>query len=75
MADVIVIFLFWAIFWPFTLLTAQKIKISKNGKNPGDIIILHVYQNLSLDDLQFLRYGVRRTNGRMDRRTDRKSDI
>ena len=46
MADVIVIFLFWAIFWPFTLLTAQKIKISKNGKNPGDIIILHVYQNL-----------------------------
>ena len=46
MADVIVIFLFWAIFWPFTLLTAQKIKISKNGKNPGDIIILHEYQNL-----------------------------
>ena len=46
MADVIVIFLFWAIFWPFTLLTVQKIKISKNGKNPGDIIILHEYQNL-----------------------------
>ena len=32
----------WAIFCPFTLLTAQKIKISKNWrKKPGDIIIQH----------------------------------
>ena len=33
-------FSFWAIFCPFTLLTAQKIKIKKNRKKPGDIIIL-----------------------------------
>ena len=33
---------FWAIFCPFTLLIAQKNKISKNWKKkPGDIIILH----------------------------------
>ena len=37
-------FSFWAIFCPFTPLTAQKIKISKKWKqNPGDIIILHKY--------------------------------
>ena len=28
-------------FWPFTPLTARKMKISKIKKNPGDIIILH----------------------------------
>ena len=33
-------FSFWAIFCPFTSLTAQKIKIKKNEKTPGDIIIL-----------------------------------
>ena len=33
---------FWAIFCPFTPLTAQKIKISKKKKQaPGNIIILH----------------------------------
>ena len=36
-------FSFWAIFCPFTSLTAQKIKISKKKKNKaGDIIILHI---------------------------------
>ena len=36
-------FSFWAIFCPFTLLTAQKIKISKKWKKaPGDIIMLHM---------------------------------
>ena len=35
-------FSFWAIFCPFTYLTALKIKIKKkNEKKPGDIIILH----------------------------------
>ena len=35
-------FSFWAIFCPFTPLTAQKIKIKKKmKKTPGDIIILH----------------------------------
>ena len=28
-------------FWPFIPLTAQKMKIWKNEKNPADIIILH----------------------------------
>ena len=32
---------FWAIFCSFTPLTIQKMKILKNGKTPGDIIILH----------------------------------
>ena len=31
----------WAIFCPFTPLTAQKMKILKNDKTPGDIIIKH----------------------------------
>ena len=35
-------FSFWAIFCPFTHLTAQKIKIKKKIKKPGDIIILHM---------------------------------
>ena len=35
-------FSFWAIFCPFTALTARKIKIkTKIKKKPGDIIILH----------------------------------
>ena len=37
-------FSFWAIFWPFTPQTAQKMKIKKNKKikkTPGDTIILH----------------------------------
>ena len=35
-------FSFWAIFCPFTLLTAQKMKISKQWKKKcGDTIILH----------------------------------
>ena len=32
---------FWTIFHPFTPLTTQKIKILKNWKKTGDIIILH----------------------------------
>ena len=33
-ADVILIFSFWAIFYPFTSLTTHKIKIKKKEKNP-----------------------------------------
>ena len=36
-----IILSFWPIFCPFTPLTAQKIKILKMKKNPGDVIILH----------------------------------
>ena len=35
-------FSFWAIFCPFTPITAQKSKLKKNEKIPGDIIILHM---------------------------------
>ena len=31
----------WAIFWPFIPQTAQKMKISKMKKAPGDTIIVH----------------------------------
>ena len=35
-------FSFWAILYPVTPLTAQKMKISKKmKKTPGDIIIIH----------------------------------
>ena len=33
-------FSFWAIFCPFTTLTAPKIKIKKKKKSPGDIMII-----------------------------------
>ena len=40
--DIIVFFSFWAIFCPFTPITAQKMKISKKMEKPsGDTIILH----------------------------------
>ena len=44
-------------------------------KNPGDVISLNVYQKLSLDDAQFLRYSLQQMNRQTDRRTDEKSDI
>ena len=34
---------FWAIFCTFTSLLTPKIKIKKNVKKPGDIILLHMY--------------------------------
>ena len=35
-------FSFWGIFYHFTPLRAPKIKIKKNEKMPGDVIILHM---------------------------------
>ena len=35
-------FSFWAVFFPFAPLTAQKTNFKKMKKNPGDIIILHM---------------------------------
>ena len=65
-------FSFWAIFCPFNPpapfpphLTPKKIKILKNWN------FTHVYQKLWLDDVRFLRYGVRRTDGRTDGRTEK----
>ena len=60
-------FSFWVIFFPFTPLTAWKIKIKKNEKNPWRYYhFTYVYQKLWWDDVQFLRYGAQW----MDRWTD-----
>ena len=62
-------FSFWAIFCPFTLLTAQKIKILKKKKNtPGDIII-HKYTK-SYDQMMYGSWDMLH-----NWQTDRKSDI
>ena len=64
-------FSFWAIFCPFTLLTAQKIKIKKNKKNAWRYHhFTHMNQKLWLDDVRFLRYGAQRTDGWMDGKSD-----
>ena len=66
-------FSFWAIFYPFTppspppptppSNSPKNENFKKLKKLPGDIIISHVYQKLRLDDVRFLRYDVRRTDG------------
>ena len=56
-------FSFWAIFCPFTAQNSPKNQnFKKMKKTSGDIIILHVYQKLWLDDLWFLRYAVWQTD-------------
>ena len=67
-------FSFRPIFCPFTTLTAQKIKISKKSKSQKNEKnawryhhITHVHQKLWLDDVWFLRYGMRQTDGQTDR--------
>ena len=66
-------FSFWAIFYPYNSPKNQNFK--KMNKTPGDIIILHVYQKLWLDNVRFLRYGMqwtdRQTDGRMEKVTYR----
>ena len=64
-------FSFWAIFCPFTPLTARKIKISKKWKKNAWRYhhFTHVYQKLWLY-VQFLRYGARQTDEQMDGQTD-----
>ena len=62
--DVIVIFYFGLFFvlLPSPSLTAQKIKILKKWKTAWRYHhFTYVYHKLWLDDVQFLRYGVRRT--------------
>ena len=58
-------FSFWAIFCPFTPLTAQKIK---NEKNTWIYYhFTHMYQKLWSHDVQFLRYGAHEMNGWTDK--------
>ena len=67
-------FSFWAIFLPFTPLTAQKIKILKKWKrHQGDIIILHTC-NKNYDQMMYSSWDIV-CNGQTGRQTDGKSDI
>ena len=68
-------FSFWAIFCPFTLLTAKKkSKFWKNEKNAWRYHFTYVYQKLWSDDIWFLRYAARQTDGQRDGQTDRRID-
>ena len=61
-------------FCPFTLLTAQKSTFRKKKKEKNFWRyhnFTHMYHKLWSDDVRFLRYGARQTDGW----TDRKSDI
>ena len=65
-------FFIWAIFCPFTPLTAQKIKIKKKKKEmPGYIIILHMctknYVQMMYGSWDMVRDG--RTDGRTEKVT------
>ena len=65
-------FSFWTIFCPFTPRTAQKGKILKKWKIIWVYLhFTHVYQKLWSDNIRFLRYAVRQTDGW----TDRKSGV
>ena len=72
-------FWFWAIFCPFTPLTAQKINIKKKWKKHLEISSFYIsfisfisfYQKLWSDDIQFLRYGARQTDGQTDGRMEK----
>ena len=60
-------FSFWVIFYPFTHLTAQKIKFLKNEKKAWRYhLFTHVHQKFRSDDVQFLRYEVRHMDGKGD---------
>ena len=65
-------FSFWATFCPFTLLTAQKIRIFEKWKKAWRYHhFIHVYQKLWSVVTRFLRFGAWRTDGRTDRRTEK----
>ena len=51
-------FSFWAIFWLFTSLTSQKIKVKKNEKSSWRYHFTQVYQKSWTYAILFLRYGV-----------------
>ena len=51
-------FSFWAIFFPFTPVMTQKVKIKKDEKNAWRYHhFTHVYQKLWSHQVQFVRYG------------------
>ena len=64
-------FSFWFFFALLPPLNSPKNQnFKKMKKKPGDIIILHVYQKLWLDDVWFLRHGVWQTDGQADGKSD-----
>ena len=61
-------FSFWTIFCPFTAQKLQKIKFLKKWKNTCRYHhFTQLHQKLWLDDVRFLRYGARLTDGQTDR--------
>ena len=57
-------FSFWAIFCPFTHLTAQKIKILQKWKKLLQISSFYICIKKNYDhNIWFLRYGTRQTDG------------
>ena len=54
-------FLFWAIFYPFTLRSIQKIKTFKKWKNTRWYHFTHVHHKWQSYDAWFLRHGARQT--------------
>ena len=80
MTDVIVIFLCGLFFALLPPKQPEKLQFYKNEKiNRRYHYFTHLYQKFWSDNVRFLRYGVwqtdRQTDGWMDRRMDRKSDI
>ena len=75
-ADALVIFHFGLFFCPFTSLTAQNIKIFKKWRKKKKNTwryhhFTYIYQKLWSDDVWFLRYGARWTDGRTEKVTYR----
>ena len=63
MTNVIVIFYFGLFSTPLPPNSPQNQNFIQTKKLPQDIIILHMYQKLWLDDVGFLRYGTQQMNG------------
>ena len=64
-------FSFWAIFCPFAPNSPKKSKFQKNKKSTWRYHFTHVYQKFWLDDIQFLRNGVRQTDRWTEKVTQR----
>ena len=65
-------FSFWAIFCPFTPVTCPKNQNFKKKKKYLEISSFYTcVPKVMIDDVRFLRNGVRQTDGRTDGRTEK----
>ena len=63
----------WAIICPFTPIKTKKLKIKKKNEKKSWRKYHHftyVYQKLWSDNVRFLRYGARQTDGQTDRNSN-----